>query len=227
MKISKQAAAIAVVILILFVAAVLALHNREIASLEGEMIGQLRQEAERKAKAEFDREREAFEAERQQHFRNAEAAGAAYSKKAQEAERYRREAQQQRSANASLDALWEQKFSLCDRGRRDDLRAWAALDKQRDADHAAQVGELQAAISEDDLRFGELTAEISGEYREGVLMKPGYIQKIAGLEAELEIEKRKRRGWLVHGPAAMIFYRDNRIDAAVGYGITIRVGRVF
>jgi ATPase subunit of ABC transporter with duplicated ATPase domains len=227
MKISKPAAAIAVAILILFVVAVLALHNREIARMEGAMIEQLRQEAEMKAKAEFDREREAFEVEREQHLKMAEVAGAAYSKKAQEAEHYRREAQQQRATNASLNTSWEQKFTICDRGRQADLSSWAALDKQRDKDHAAQVEQLQEAIEADNLRFGELTAEISGEYREGILVKPGYIQKVAGLEAALEIEKRKRRGWLIHGPSAMVFYRDGRIDGALGYGMTIKVGRVF
>lgn len=200
MKISKPAAVIAAGLVVIFAVTMLYLYNRSLSQIEAAMAGELKQKAEAKAKAAFDKERQAFEEKQAEWMKDAAHAGEAYSKKTVEAEKNRQAAEAARRANASLNASWEVKYGKLDTIYKATLVDWKVSDEARDAAHAAEVNRLCDVVDLANGRIQELNWRIEGKFDDaGALVEPGYIQQTATLRAQLALEKKKGRRKFLNG----------------------------
>ncbi len=213
MKLSKGVTAIIVTAIVIFISTLLYLYNRSISDLEARMAGEIKARAQAAAKAAFDKERAEFNRKQKQWIETATQAGKAYAAKAEDAERYRKDAERARKDNAANLLTWEEKYKKCDDGQKAIIKEWGASDIEKDKLHLVQVTALDKQITGLNIRL----TDIESKYNTAE-------SKRISLSIDNLVLKRKLRRRVVFGPSAIMFYRNGQPDAALGFGATYRVG---
>jgi hypothetical protein len=215
MKISKTAAAVLAAIIILFVATVLFLHNREIRRIEEVAVAEITAKLEREAEAKRRKDREALEAKLAEHEKAIIHKTILYEDERKESARQRAEKERARQANASIGKEWQAKFDRETEAHRLTIKEWGESEAELNRRHDEIVSEFRLTIAELQNAVGILQTEVTAGDK-----------AIIGLKAALALEKRKAGKRIVHGPGVTITYRDGKPDATAGYQVTFRIGRI-